>query len=461
MATYIPYTTRVSITFAGRAITAASFENALFVATHNVFTERQKSYTSTDEMLADGFASGSPAFNFASGVFAGKKAPALLYIGRAVPSALTIQVNVDAAEDDILSVNMNVGGTTASFAYTVLLADVGDAQALGDGLAALIQADAGVTTAISDANGLITIVMAVPATETSFGAALNTTIYTTTAETPADIMAAVRAEVDSFSTVSAETHIKTDQALYATYAEANDMLFVYSTADADVYNPVITDDVFSVSKGSQYQYTMGMFNELSDIDFPEGAVLGSFLAQDPSVNFTMNLQDLIGITPSNLTSSQKSTIIDKNGNFYELEYDVGAFKEGFTSNGDFIDRSRFGLWLKLRSQESMFTTMKGLSDRSSALAYSDAGISIVRSNLYTDVINVGIRNGTILTGFSQDSAGKTISFIPIVETSTRANQTNTAIGQRLWQGFEIEVVYAGSIHHIDANGYIVNNRVAG
>ena len=460
MATYIPYTTRVSITFAGRAITAASFENALFVATHNVFTERQKSYTSTDEMISDGFASGSPAVKFAEGVFSGKKAPALLYIGRAVPATYTVQVGITAVEDDVLTVNMNLAGTASALSYTVLAAD-DTPQELGDGLALVIAADAGITSAVSDVNGLITIVPAAPATEISFGAATFTTVYTTTTETPADIMAAVRAEVDSFSTVSAETHIKTDQALYATYAEANDMLFVYSTADADVYNPVITDDVFSVSKGSQYQYTMGMFNELSDIDFPEGAVLGSFLAQDPSVNFTMNLQDLIGITPSNLTSSQKSTIIDKNGNFYELEYDVGAFKEGFTSNGDFIDRSRFGLWLKLRGQESMFTTMKGLSDRSSALAYSDAGISIVRSNLYTDVINVGIRNGTILTGFSQDSAGKTISYQPIVETSTRANQTNTAIGQRLWQGFEIEVVYAGSIHHIDSNGYIVNNRVAG
>ena len=460
MATYFNYTTRVTVNFAGRAIAAADFENALFIGHHNVFTERVKSYTDLDEILADGFASGSPTYNWASGVFSGKKPPALVYVGRAVPAAYTVQVDITAVEDDVLAVNMNLGGTTSTFSYTVLAAD-DTPQELGDGLAALIAADAGITSALSDANGLITIVPAVPATEISFGSATLTTVYTTTAETPADIMAAVRAEIDNFSAVSAETHLKADQALYATYAEANDMLYVYSTADADTYNPAITDDVFSASKGSQYQYTMGMFNELSDIEFPEGAVLGSFLAQDPSVNFTMNLQDLVGVTPSNLTSTQKSTIIDKNGNYYELEYGVGAFKEGFTSNGDFIDRSRFGLWLKLRGQESLFTTMKGFADRSSGLAYSDAGIAIAKANLYTDVINVGINNGAILTGFSQDSNGKTISYQPIVDTSTRANQTNTAIGQRLWEGFEIEVVYAGSIHHIDANAYIVNNRVAG
>jgi hypothetical protein len=460
MANYLGYTVRTKVVFGGRAIDAASFSNCLFVSHHNVFTERVKAYASADELLDDGFASGSPAHKFATGVFAGKQSPTLLYIGRAATNALTIQVNEDAVEDDVLSVNMNVEGTKASFEYTVLSGDEGDSQALGDGLAALIQADAAVTTAVSDANGLITITMATPSDETSFGAALNTTIYATTAETPEDILAAIRAEIDSFSIVTAESHIKTDQSLYAAYAEGNDMIYLYSTADVDAYDPAKTDDVFSVLKGTQEQYTMGMFNEKSDIQFPEGAVAGSFLAQDPSFNFTMNLQDLVGITPSNLTSGQKSALVAKNGNFYELEFGVGAFKEGFTSNGDFIDRSRFGLWLKLRSQESMFATMKSFADRSSALNYSDTGILIVKSNLMTDVINVAVRNGSILEGSSVDSAGKTVDLNPVIETLTRASQTNNAIGQRLWEGFEVEVVYTGSIHHIDSKGYIINNRTA-
>ncbi len=461
MATVIPFTVKTTVTFGGRAVSQAGFGNALFVSHHNVFTPRFQQYTDTDSMLESGFADGHPAVKWASGVFAGKQAPDFITIGRGAVDAYTIQVNEGAEEDDILSVNMDFNGTASSFAYTVLLADVGDSQALGDGLAALIQADAAITTATSDANGLITVVPASLVTPITFGVALNTTIFTTTSETPSEILTAIRAVMDDYSTVSSESHIKTDQDLYAIYAETADMLYLFSTSDTDTYSPVVTDDVFSIAKGKQYQYTTGVFNEQSDIEFPEGAMAGTFLNLSPSYNFTLNLQDLVGITPSNLTQDQKSALITKNGNFYELEYGVGTLKEGFTSNGDFIDRSRFGLWLKLRSQESMFTTMKGLADRSSALAYSDAGISIVRSNLYTDVINVGIRNGAILSGFSQDSAGKTISYQPIVDTSTRANQTNTAIGQRLWEGFEIEVVYNSSIHHIDSNGYIVNNRVAG
>jgi hypothetical protein len=105
--------------------------------------------------------------------------------------------------------------------------------------------------------------------------------------------------------------------------------------------------------------------------------------------------------------------------------------------------------------------MRSFTDRSSSLAYSDEGIAIAVANLYTDVINPAIAGGTVLTGFSTNSAGKPISYQPIVEASTRASQTNSAIATRLWEGLSMELVYTGSIHHIDAKGYIINNRVAG
>ena len=458
MATYIPYTVKTTVTFGGRAITTAGFSTALFVANHNIFSARQNLYTSTDEMLADGFASGSPAIKFASAIFSGKQAPDTLYIGRAVPSTYTIQLDSSFEVDDAVTVNLKINKVATTVSYTVL--DTDTLTTVSTKVATLIAGVTGITSASGIASGLITVVPASTTTPFSLGAGEFSTIYTTTTETADDLMAAIRAEVDDFSTVASESHSTATQKLYASYAEQSDMLYVFSTSDVDSIVATEDGDIFSQLQGTQQQYTMGMYNEYADRDFPEGAVLGAFLAQSPSYNFTMNLQDLVGITPSVLTAGQKSALVAKNGNWYELEYGVGAFKEGFTSNGDFIDRSRFGLWLKLRSQESMFSTMKNFADRSLALAYSDKGIQIVEANLWTDVLNVGIANGSILTGLSTDSAGKTINYNPIVETSTRASQTNSAIGQRLWEGFVIEVVYTGSIHHINSKGYVINNRTA-
>ena len=459
MSTYIPYTVRTSVTYGGRGLAAASFENAVFVSHHNLYAERVKAFSSVDTMLSAGFAAGSPAVNWATAVFAGRKAPTNIYVGRGAVDAYTVQVDPSVVTDDIIKLNMNLDGTASTFSYTVTGSEA-DIEEIANALGTLVAADAGITSGVSDGNGLITLVAAAPTTPISFGANAFTTVLVTTSEAPAITMAAIRAENDNFAVVCAEAHDKATQTQYATYVNALPALYVYSTSDVDVYNPVETADIFSVTQGAQYQYVEGTFSERADIEFPEGAVIGAFLSQTPSTIFTMNLQDLVGITPSNLTATQKEAIITKNGNFYELEYGAGSYKAGLVSNGDFLDRSRFGLFLKLRSQESMYGTLKKYADLSSAVSYSDGGITIVKSNLYTDVINVCIAGGTVLTGLSQDTAGKTVSYAPIVDTATRASQTNAAIGQRKWEGFTIEVVYAGSIHHIDTNAFVLNNRTA-
>ena len=267
MSTYIPYTVRTRVVYSGRGLSASSFENAVFVAHHNLFTERQKAYSSTDTMLEDGFAAGSPAVVWATGVFAGKQAPTNVYIGRAVPDTYSVRVLDTVDVDSVVSVNMKLDGVASTFSYTVT-GDELDLEEVANALGALIEADAGITSATADALGVITIVPASLTTPLSFGVNTFTTIYTTTAETPSDIMVAVRAEGDDFAVVCAETHLKAEQAQYASYVNALPALYVYSTSDEDVTKSLTTDDIFSVLQGLQYQYVEGTYNENSDIEFP-------------------------------------------------------------------------------------------------------------------------------------------------------------------------------------------------
>lgn len=457
MANFIPFTTRINVLFEGRAVAQESLETPMFLAHHDLFTQRARIFSSTQEILDAGFPTGHPAVRYAEAMFSGQLSASTLVIGRRAPSVYTVQVAATGwVTDDIVSVNASIASVKSTFSYTVQANDT--VQDVGDGLAALLQADAGITTATSDANGLITITPAA-STIVAFGAALFTTIYTTSSETVQDALAAVTQENNNFFFLSAESHVIADQSALAGYAEQNDMLYLYSTQDTDVLNAVNTTNVFHILSGLQYQFTCGVYNEKADIDFPEGAIVGSMAAQDPSFAFTANLQTLKGITPSNLTDGEKTAIVTKNGNYYELERGVGTFKEGFTANGDFIDRSRFGLWLKLRGQLALFNRMKRAADRGSAITYTDAGVAQLRAALFNDVINQGLANGAIASGITTDPvSGNTINLNPIVETGTRAQQTNNNIGQRLWTGFIIDVVYSGAIHHVDATAYVVNNR---
>ncbi len=459
MPTYIPSTVNVTVSLEGRQVSQKGFTTPLFIAVHNLMATRQKLYTSAAELISDGFPSGSPAVKFATGLFSGRQAPSLLRVGRAAPSAYTIQVDPDVVLGDNVTVNMNVNGTITQLGYVVDGTEA-DLQAIGTAFAAVLAAEAGVTSATSNATGLVTVVPADAAAPFAFGIAENTTIYTETSESVDTIMGAVRAETDDFAILAAEMHDKVTQDALATYTEANEMIYRYSSQDPDCLISNNTDNIFYNLKAKEFEYTEGFFHTQADKEFGEGALVGTFAGQDPSYLFTANLQSLKGLATDSLSAGAKSTLATNAGNWYVQEQGVGVYHEGFTPSGDFGDRTRFGLWMKLRSQESLFATLKRAADRSSGVGYNDAGIAICEANLRTDVINVGIRNGAILTGQSIDSEGNTINYNPIIDTNTRASQTNAAISQRLWEGFEVEVVYNSAIHHLDTKMFIVNNRTA-
>lgn len=456
MATYNADIVSVDVTYDSSGVSAEGFTTPLFVSHHNVFSTRQVAYTSLSEMTTAGFAVGSPAYTFASNCWQGKQAPSTIIIARAVPDSYTIQVDTTAEEDDALGVYVKLDGSSTTVSYTVLSTDT-TSQLLGDGLATELAAVDGVTSAVSDSEGLITITLDDDSLATSFGVKENTTIYVATSEAATDIITAVEEEYTDYAIICAETHVTTQQEEYLSYTETADKLYVFSTQDEDAYDSTEEGDIAYIYSDLEYQYSCGMYKTDADTEFPEGALVGTFAAQSPSYSFTANLQTLVGQSTDTLTSSQKIALTGKNCSYYIEEYDDGNFHEGWTGNADFLDRSRFGLWLKVRSQESLYNTMKSLANKSSALAYSDVGIAIAKTNLYADVISTGITNGTILTGTSEDSDGDLFNYTPVIDVSTRASQTSANISNRTWTGFTITLYYTGSIHHIDADAYILNS----
>ena len=56
----------VEVNLGTQPIDTVGFETPMFLAIHNNFTERLRFYISADSMVDDGFAVGSPAYQFAT-----------------------------------------------------------------------------------------------------------------------------------------------------------------------------------------------------------------------------------------------------------------------------------------------------------------------------------------------------------------------------------------------------------
>ncbi len=204
-----------------------------------------------------------------------------------------------------------------------------------------------------------------------------------------------------------------------------------------------------------------MWSAWADTHFPEAALVGNIANIDPATANNQNLTTLNGIPTDTLTETEIITLVGRNVNYYVKEYGAGAYHEGFTFGGDFIDTVRNSQWAKAKTEESLYSLFKTQADLGKLVPYTDIGGLMIETRITQDVINVGIRGGSIATGFTTDDiTGSTIDLNPVVRAGTRAQQTNTNIAQRVWDNVLVEYVYVSGINHVKVNMYLILNREA-
>ena len=109
------------------------------------------------------------------------------------------------------------------------------------------------------------------------------------------------------------------------------------------------------------------------------------------------MKQLVGITPSNLTSTQSTVCIGpsptspgKNCNIYQVVGGVPITQRGFMASGRFIDQTVFVDWLQTTMQENVF----GLMVQAPKIPFTNQGISIVENGV-RQTLNQGVSNGGI------------------------------------------------------------------
>lgn len=444
----------VEVNLGTQPIDTVGFETPMFLAIHNNFTERLRFYISTDSMVEDGFAVGSPAYQFATNAFGGNFAPQMVAIGRMSTSGTSVDFTGTTNSEQVV-VNITADGLVKAIKINAVAGNT--PEQIATALAAGITAD-------TDLTGLVTATAAGALVElTSTGkmsvgkGAGNYKIVNESAETVATVLPAVSAENHNWYFLSHEAHADADIVAAAAYAQANYKLHIYNSQDPDALAASnVTSSVFDTLKGLGYD-SLGSYDENEDINFSEGSVIGAMAANDPSYGDSIHLKTMPGFTPFSGSETQRLNAWTRNANLYRTMYGTNSYIEGKTSSGQYVDVIRFSHWVKFRMEESVFAYMKRRSDQGLSMKMSDDDLPVLKSVLTNNPINIGIRNGSILTGY--DSVNK-VSYDPIITIPKRAEIPTNDLANRILNDVKVELIYNTSLHYVKIRASVVLDRPA-
>jgi len=408
------------------------------------FTDWIRAYTSLLGMVSDGFQTTDQEYIEASELLEQSLQPPIFYVGR---------VSASVAQVDTLQVNtlntshlyeFTLNGELVSYQATS-----GNAQQdILNGLLSdidVVFATPPVTGLVTGTGGsaLLTLTAAQPGegqVYTNVDTDLTHALVTPNHTMVSDIQQC-QLQNDLWYGVLLCSQHAWDIEQVAAYIETQVKLFGADTNDQDVLTSSNTD-VASVLKGKSYKRTFLLYSGTPN-DAAAAAWMGGQLPQIPGAS-TWKFKTLVGITPDNLTPTQRTTCIGipgepgKNCNIYETVGGVNITEEGFTSGGQFIDVTVGIDWLQSTMQANVFSILVNTPK----VPYTDQGISLI-VNAVRQTLQQGVVNG-LIDGQS-----------PIVVSAPTVNQippNDRAL--RLLPDVSFSCRLAGAFHFIQIVGVV-------
>lgn len=452
----------VDVNLATQPLSTESFSLPLFIVPHNLNTDRVRSYSQLSQLVEDGFATGSAAYNFANLCFSGKFAPGMIKIGRQALTDYKADFNgiTQTGADVTLSVKVKSGTITFTKSFTGVVGDT-TATAIAAAFATAIEADGDIGTLVTATatTGVLTVAPTASQPLSVGVQAGKAALSNTSAETPTDAYQAIMLEDSDFFYVAASDHNSGRQVTLATATAADHKIFVYGTQEADVKTKSNTTNVFALMKAANLDWACGMYHEYADLTYPEGAVIGC----TASINFdeygadSLHQKTLVGLSVSKLTLTEREAIEFHNGN-YAIQYrGAGSLFNGFMASRQFFDTMKFAAWLDARITESVYGLQKRASDSGRSLTFSNNDLPRVAAAIRANPINIGIKNGSILDGYDPETNQ---NFDPIITVPSRGEISTDDLANRVLNNVKVEVVYNCPIHYISIVANVVLDRVA-
>jgi hypothetical protein len=418
---------QINITRSDTAVAQTNFNTPLFISAHTKFPERARTYANLIAVGSD-FSTTDTAYIAAQKFFGQTLVPQNIVLGRRqVPGATLDITAVSAGTTYTITINeipftyTPTGSPTATTIMTALATAYLVTPVAGvvftdnlDGTATLSSTvDWSLTTSvnISQANQ--------PATET----------WTTSIQN-------VQAANSAWYAATIESHLTADVLAVAAYIEATTKIFGTSSQSADIKTSVTTD-LFSQLKALGYQRTFGIWSATADTQFPECALIGYELQEQPGAS-TWAYKTLAGVTVSTLSETESTNILGKSATTYETVGGVNSTIGAKMFGGEWIDVMVFVDWLQAQLTSRLWFRMVN----SKKIPYTAAGATIIESDIRS-VLNAGI-----VAGGLADTPAPTVS-VPDVLT---VNPNNRAL--RIFDGITFQARLAGAIHFLDIAGNV-------
>lgn len=235
-------------------------------------------------------------------------------------------------------------------------------------------------------------------------------------------------------------------AAIATFTEANEKLYLADSLDSDIANLSATSDtggsqtIAGLLKADNFFRTALMYHDDCG-EFAAAAWAGSVLPSDPGSE-TWAFHTLAGVSSVNLTETQRTNILAKNANCYELVAGIAITETGKVSANEWIDVIRFRDWLSINMQADIFAAFTQASQAGRKVAYTDAGISIIQG-----IVLARLKAGVDVGGLSSSPAPTCT--VPLVKNVSPTDKANRVLNNVNFSG-----ILAGAIQAANLNGAI-------
>lgn len=409
------------------AVAQTNFNIPLFISAHTNFKERARVYSSLLAVATD-FAPTDSAYIAATKLFGQELVPSKIVIGRRqVPGATVSVGTVTIGATYTMTVN------DQAYNYVAIAADtaIKIATGLKNAYNVTPQAGVGIT---DNLDGTVTLAASV---DWSLKVSSNLTkTAQLSVESWATAGTAVAVANNTWYAAAIESHVTADVLAFAAWIEGQKKIFGTSSAGTDIKTSVTTD-LFSQLKALGYQRTFGIYSATANTEFPECALIGYQLQEQPGSN-TWEYKTLSGVSVSAITDTESTNIKTKSGLTYESIGGASSTVNTKMFGGEWIDVMVFVDWFQARMTERLWFRMKN----SKKIPYTDAGAAIIESEIRAQ-LNDGIRAGGLAT-----SPAPTVTIPPVLAVSPNLR------AQRIFEGIKFEARLAGAIHFVKIAGTV-------
>lgn len=428
MASELNDVVRVVILDGSTAITTASFQIPLVLASFTNFPERARTYTSITEVGGD-FSSTSNAYKIAEKLFGQTSVlgapPPSIVIGRRQVDEVTLTPVVANSQTYTVTIN--------DVAYTYTSDSSATAAEITAGLDTAIGSPAGIT--VTDNTGTLTVEVTTPGTAWSISTSTNLTqVNSAPTETWVEALEEVDMENSTWYLLVSETQVAAEQEALSDAVAAREKIYGISSADT-VAPTTGTTDIGAILHAKSAARTFGVYLPTAATEFPEAAWAGSQLALTPGSN-DWDFKRAVGVTVSKLSSTQITNLKNKSWNYYHAKGGVNIFQNGDMFDGKPIDIQVGKDWLKARLQEGIYFRLIN----SLKIPFTDAGFVIIENEIRS-VLSLAESNGLIDRGW-------TVQVPPVLSVP------ETLRAQRAAGVFVIRARLQGSVRFVDLEVFL-------